>query len=98
MLKILPDAEFDSIAIAKGWLFECSMIGGGGRGSVDYIYPSLMDPNSATPNYDEVGRTATLFLVTDECVVWDEATSTCLPWDSDGVVHRDIIEMPVQFS
>jgi hypothetical protein len=32
------------------------MIGGGGRGVASYIYPSLMDEGSSSPNFETVGE------------------------------------------
>jgi hypothetical protein len=78
------------------------MLGGGGTGVADYIYPSLMDEdaNENDPNFEEVGENATLFLVTDACITWHTSPSgvdTCTPWDSDGVLHRGVVKLPVTF-
>ena len=77
------------------------MLGGGGVGVADYIYPSLMneDATASDPNFQEVGERATLFLVTDNCMSWHNRSGvlSCSPWDSDGQVHRSVVKMPVTF-
>jgi hypothetical protein len=52
-----------------------------------------------TQNRDAFSCSATLYLVTNDCIAWSNASGreSCSPWDSDGVVHRGIVKMPVVF-
>ena len=97
-LHNVPGIAID--AIPEGSIFDCRWIGGGGVGYADYIYPSLIDESSSDPNFSTVGAQASLFYVTDDCMSWENISGrqTCTPWDRDGIVHRDVVKMPVQFS
>jgi hypothetical protein len=97
LLQNVPARVLD--AHPEGPHFSCRMIGGGGRGVVNYIYPSLMDQASSDPNFATVGEMATLYVVTDDCIAWSNATGVerCSPFDSDGIVHRGVVKMPVAF-
>jgi len=98
-LRDIPDTTL--AAIPEGPRLSCAMLGGGGVGVADYIYPSLMneDATASDPNFQEVGERATLFLVTDNCMSWHNRSGvlSCSPWDSDGQVHRSVVKMPVTF-
>ena len=96
----VPQSELDALP-DKG-LFSCTSCGlynVSGVGS--YIYPRLVDPDSADDNFGTVGRTAQLFLITNNCVSASlangGATPECSPWDEQGLVHRDIIRVPIEF-
>ena len=76
------------------------MIGAGGTGANGYIYPSLMDEASHDPNFQTVGQTASLFLVSSDCVEWINVSGRgeeCSPFDSDGNLHRSVVKVPVKF-
>ena len=69
---------------------------------VSCIYPSLIDETAPSTylNFETVGKTASLFLVTNDCVAWQNVSGhgmRCTPWDSDGNVHRSVIKLPVAF-
>ena len=90
----IPDAEFDSLVerpqYSCSWQFKTS-------GYSDFFYPTLVDPSSPSDNFDEVGATANLFLVAQACVAGD-AGGSCSPFDEDGLLVRDLIQFPIQFS
>ena len=99
-LRNIAIKELD--AIKEGPTFGCDMIGGGGSGAGSYIYPSLIDETapSADLNFETVGATASLFLVTNDCISWQNVSGhgmRCNPWDSDGIVHRSVTKLPVAF-
>lgn len=97
-LHTVPAATMD--ATPDGPAFDCHWIGGGAYGVGDYIYPSLMDESSTDPNFNTVGETASLFYVTDDCEqrLDNNGHKSCSPWDNDGILHRDVIKVPVQFN
>jgi hypothetical protein len=49
-----------------------------------YLYPSLLDPNSASPNFETTGRRAYLYLTRDNLL-------------SGNNLDRDLIRVPVEF-
>ena len=89
-LRNVPESVLNSIT--EGPHFSCTMVGGGGRGVASYIYPSIIDETApvADVNFETVGETATLYLVTNECITWSNTSGheTCSPWDDDGIVRR----------
>ena len=94
----IPDAEFDALqeraAFSCGVLYNTS-------GYSDFYYPTLVDPASASDNFDEVGATAVLFLVGQRCVnaVSDGAGGVaCSPFDVDGLLVRNLVRVPIAFS
>ena len=96
-LRNVPAAELDSIE--DGAPFGCEMIGGGGSGVSAYLYPSLMDEAAAGLNFETVGETASLFLVTSDCIAWLNISGVvrCNQFDSDGNLHRSVVRVPLQF-
>ena len=99
LLRNVPIRQLD--AIAQGRPFGCDMVGGaGGAGVSAYLYPSLIDESAQGANFETVGETASLFLVTSECVEWTNRSGTmqCNPFDSDGRLHRSVVKVPVRFS
>lgn len=94
-IQAVSDAFFDSIP--QGPNFGCDLIGAGGAGNAAYFYPSLMDLTSTSINYEDVGPSAVLFLVTSNCVTWSQS-GACSPFDYDGNLHRDVVSVPVQFA
>ena len=95
----LRDVPIDKLhAIAEGPPFACSMIGGGGEGAADYLYPSLLDPES-NDNFGTVGATPYLYLITNQCVSWHNTSgrASCSPWTSDGIVKRNAVRVPLAF-
>ena len=97
-LHNVPAATMD--ATPEGPSFDCHWIGGGAFGVGDYIHPSLIDESSTDPNFNTVGETASLFFVTDDCKqrLYQDGQESCTPWDNDGILHRDVIKVPVKFS
>jgi len=60
-----------------------------------------VDPSSTSDNFDEVGATAVVFLVAQACVnaVADgNGGVACSPFDADGLLVRDLVRLPVEFS
>jgi hypothetical protein len=90
----IPDAEFDALqeagAYTCSWQYNAT-------GYSDFYYPTLVDPASASENYDEVGASANLFLVAQACVGVD-GSGACTPFDDSGLLVRDVIQVPVQFT
>lgn len=97
-LHNVPASVID--AIPESSIFDCLWIGGGGTGNADYIYPSVIDESSGDSNFNTIGASASLFFVTDRCEELNNVSGhvRCTPWDMDGIVHRDVVKMPVQFS
>jgi hypothetical protein len=93
-LTLIPDAEFDALvekpAYGCGWQFNVS-------GTSDYYYPTLVDPASTEANFDTVGDSATLFLVANQCVGVD-GSGGCTPFDDNGLLVRNLVQVPIQFS
>ena len=79
---------------------RCVFITGGATGIGDYIYPSLIDESSTDPNFNTVGATASLFYVAEVCsqILNTSGVARCSPWDTDGIVHRNVVKIPVRFS
>ncbi len=98
----IPDAEFDALANASN--FGCTIAGWNGTGTSHYYYPTLVDGSVAQtrPNFDEVGQTATLFLVAQECVnvVGGSGSGgmSCSPFDPNGLLVRDVVKVPISFA
>jgi hypothetical protein len=90
----IPDAEFDGLAergaYSCAWQYNTSGYGA-------FYYPTLVDPDSPSDNFDEVGASARLFLVAQACVGVD-GSGACTPFDDNGLLVRDVIQLPVQFS
>ena len=88
-------------AIPDGPPFDCNMIGAGGAGVSAYLYPSLLDESApiSDVNFETVGQHASLYLVTSECTSWHNISGrlTCSPWDSDGILHRSVVKVPIEF-
>jgi len=90
----IPDAEFD--ALAERGAYSCAwQYNTTGYGA--FYYPTLVDPGSPSDNFDEVSENAVLFLVAQACVGVD-SRGACTPFDENGLLVRDIIQLPVQFS
>ena len=91
-LDALPD--MGSFSCSKAGLYKAVGVGA-------YLYPRLIDPDSDDDNFGTVGETAQLFLVTNNCVaakVTDNEKVVCTPWTANGILHRDIVRIPVKFS
>ena len=97
-LRAVPTSTL--AAIVEGIAFDCDMIGGGGEGVSAYLYPSLIDESCADANFEEVGETASLFLVTSDCRTWTNVSGVveCNRFDSDGKLSRSVVKLPVRFS
>ena len=97
---LLPDAEFD--ALVQRPAFSCG-VGGlyNASGWSDFYYPTLVDSDSPSDNFDEVGGTAELFLVGNRCVnaAGDGAGGVqCSPFDVNGLLVRDVLRAGVRFA
>lgn len=101
-LTPVPDSTFYSLANETA--FGCVDIGYNATGVSHYYYPTLVDPSAASlhPNFDVVGTDAILFLVRQRCVnaVYggDGVGMLCDPFDKDGLLVRDIVQVPLHFS
>jgi len=87
-------SEFNALveraAFSCSWMFNTS-------GYSDYYYPTLIDPSSASDNFDSAGPNALLFLVAQACANVG-GDGKCTPFDQDGLLVRDLIRAPVSFS
>jgi hypothetical protein len=97
-VTLIPDAEFD--ALEDRGTFTCDPWYTS-SGYSDYYYPTLVDPNSASDNFDEVGDIAVLFLVGQRCVggggMDANGNLECTPFDANGLLVRDLLRVDVQF-
>jgi hypothetical protein len=95
---LIPDTEFDSLE-DRG-TFTCDPWFKS-TGYSDYYYPTLVDPNSLSDNFDEVGESAVLFLVGQRCVggggMDANGNLECTPFDENGLLVRDLLRVNVQF-
>ena len=99
-VTLIPDAEFD--ALEQRPAFSCG-VGGlyNTSGWSDFYYPTLVDGDSPSDNFDEVGETAELFLVANRCVnaAGDGAGGVqCSPFDVNGLLVRDVLRARVRFT
>jgi hypothetical protein len=81
--------------------FSCALAGFKASGYGAFYYPTLIDPTVAAtrPNFDEVGATATLFLVGEQCVnAAGSSALSCSPFNPDGLLVRDILKVPITFT
>ena len=99
-VTLIPDAEFD--ALAQRPAFSCG-VGGlyNASGWSDFYYPTLVDSDSPSDNFDEVGEGAELFLVGNRCVnaAGDgKGGVRCSPFDVNGLLVRDVLRAGVRFA
>lgn len=90
----LPNPVFDALVTGAG--FSCGYIANY-TGYSHFYYPSLIDPASPSPNFDEVGATAQLLLVSEACAGAD-SNGNCSPFTPDGLLVRDVVRVNVSFS
>ena len=98
-VTLIPDEDFD--ALEDHGTFTCDPWFTS-SGYSDYYYPTLVDPNSPSDNFDEVGDSAVLFLVGQRCVggggMDANGNLECTPFDENGLLVRDLLRVDVQFA